>query len=97
MQTQVMRKMWELLRNGITSSKSEALKAAWIICKIKAGWNVEFRYTKADGSMREAVSTGYIPEPATPKGTRQSPVHICTYFDMTVSQWRSFDIRRLAV
>jgi hypothetical protein len=69
MQTQVMKKMWELLHNGITSSKSETLNAAWIICKIIAGWNVEFTYTKADGSERKAVSTGYIPGSATLKGT----------------------------
>ena len=86
----IMKRAWMLVRTyGL--NLAEALKQAWAIAKaikaMKAGV-AHFRFTKADGSIREAFGT-LLNVPAT-SGTRQTPSHLVTYWDNEKNAWRCF-------
>lgn len=58
-----------------------------------------FKYIKCNGDVRYAVGTleaKLIPTEKLPKGTKKTPPsdNLQTYFDLTVGDWRAFDLSR---
>ena len=88
----IMTEAWRLIRqNGY--SRSEALRTAWLLAKVKRGMRegvVSFAYLKMDGSVREAHGT-LMPSavPATGGRRREDPT-LMTYYDTDKSSWRCF-------
>lgn len=60
--------------------------------KLQSG-EVNFTYTKKDGSTRTARGTtnlGIIPESSHPQGGYTSPEGVVRYYDLNSDGWRSF-------
>lgn len=88
----IMNEAWRLIRqNGYT--KSEALKTAWLIAKIKRYMRtgvISFAYLKMDGSVREAHGTLMASELPTTGGRRREDSTLMTYYDTDKRSWRCF-------
>ncbi len=90
---QVMSLAWQFVRkNGF--SLSEALRTAWLNCKLKGLMRVrivKFYFVKVDGSIREAYGTlknGILP-PTKGTGRPANPTTQC-YFDTEKNEYRCF-------
>ena len=99
MKRTVMTTAWDYLKQGIFTSISEALKAAWKAIKIKlalAQGIVEFQFVKANGEIRDArgtTSNEYFEY--TPCGGREPKSDVIVYYDIDKGSFRSFRIERL--
>lgn len=90
---EVMSLAWQLVkRNGFTLS--EALKSAWLNCKLKVQMKtsiVKFYFTKVDGTIREAYGTlSEALMPATLGTGRRANDTLQTYFDTEKNEYRCF-------
>lgn len=88
----IMKTAWGFVKTyGI--SLRDALKKAWAIAKVKVAMKsgiAHFRFTKVDGTIREAWGTlkeGVVP--AT-NGTRKASPSVVTYYDTEKAAWRCF-------
>lgn len=96
--SKVMSTAWMMVRKyGYTMS--EALSQAWSVIKLRVrmvGGVVEFFYKKTDGSIRQAFGTLKDGIVGAVKGTgRVAPMHLQTYWDTEVEEWRSFKMVNL--
>ena len=62
---------------------------------LRENFETKFKYTKKDGSEREArgtLNTDMVPESAQPKGTQswETADDIVKYYDLDKEGWRSF-------
>jgi len=81
---------------------SECMKRAWDFHWLRQMLTkgiVNFRYTKSDGSLRQARGTlrmDVIPEDKRPKGTATHKPNYknMAYYDLDREAWRSFDINQ---
>jgi len=96
----VMSTAWAMLKEGLFSTISEALKAAWkrikLIKSLKSGV-AYFAYAKATGELREAIGTlrsGNFSYEAKTDG-KYSKVHVVKYFDLQAKAFRSCRVDRL--
>ena len=86
----IMHKAWMLVRTyGL--NLADALRKSWLIAKtikaMKAGV-AHFRFTKADGSIRDAF--GRLTDVPATAGKRETPAHLVTYWDCERDAWRCF-------
>lgn len=93
MKRQVMLMAWSVAEKFATFA--EALKYAWSVVKLRFSMllgNVNFKYRKVDGSIREAVGTlAKVPE--TKGGSAAKGVFV--YFDVVAGGWRSAKVENL--
>ncbi len=96
---EIMQRAWLIIR-AYGWSMAEALRQAWAVSRLKAAMRkgvAAFRFTKKDGSTREAMGTldaSLIPthnEPAAPKAMTTA---VC-YWDMAKAAFRSFNVCNL--
>lgn len=100
MKSQIFSDAWALVRSGIYSTISDALRAAWLryrlICDLRTDV-VRFRFLKADGTLRDAVGTldsnrfnyRFEFQPV------QRKAHIVRYWDLEKMAWRSCRVDRI--
>lgn len=91
---------WQLVKKtGL--SLGAAIRKAWQAVRLKARLTTEkvtFRFIREDGTVRTAYgtrNTELIPEDCRPKGSGNASPLATTYFDLDLSQWRSFRADRL--
>lgn len=92
--SKLMSAAWKMIRKGLFTTISEALKAAWKRAKlIKQLTNgvAYFTYAKATGELRDAIGTlrngNYAYEYKT--NGKGSKVEVIKYFDLQAKAWRS--------
>ena len=97
---EVMRAAWAFVKaNGMTLG--EAMRCAYRNLKLKlgmiAGKAMRFTFTKADGTVREALGTlAAAAINYTPNGRgHAAPAHIQRYWDLEKAAYRCFDRARL--
>jgi hypothetical protein len=80
-------------------SQSDALKQSWKNIKLKKKMQtdiVEFRYKKADGTIRQAFGTLRSDKvPALVGSGRKHAEWVRTYYDVEKEEWRSFKLVNL--
>lgn len=85
-----MQTAWTFVKqNGFTLSN--ALKCAWANYKLRKAMLqgiVCFRFTKVDGSIRQAFGT--LAGTPTTQGARRPAANVQTYFDTEKRDWRCF-------
>ena len=98
MKSEVMKTAWAFIKDGLFTTISDALKAAWnkikLVAKLKKGVAYfQFRKT-SDGTIRNAIGTlngqnfDY-----TPKGSNKKPnLNLVTFWDVEKRAFRSFNI-----
>ncbi len=96
----IMRDAWQLVKlDGLTIS--EALRLAWFNFKLRVKMAVEvvrFRFTKIDGTTREAVGTLHPDKMPPTKGTtRKMPETVQIYYDVEKGAYRSYKLANLAI
>ncbi len=96
----IMRDAWQLVKlDGLTIS--EALRLAWFNFKLRVKMAVEvvrFRFTKIDGSTREAIGTLHPDKMPPTKGTaRKTPATVQIYYDVEKGAYRSYKLANLAI
>ena len=98
--SEVMSKAWYLFRTYGTTF-SDALKRAWAWFKLRAQMQsgvVEFWFTKADGTQRQAFGTlrsDLIGE--VKGGERKHYEHLQTYWDTEKQDFRCFKLINLSI
>lgn len=89
----VMNLAWGF-RKTYQKSMSDSMKLAWRNFKLKREMQkgvVEFHFTKADGTIRQAFGTiASNLVPATVGADRKTNVWNQTYFDVERAEWRTF-------
>lgn len=91
---------WELFKNGLCTTFSDALKMAWkkinLLKKLKSGI-AQFSFKKVDGSIREAVGTlssDFFSYDS--KGSEMKEnLLVVKYWDLESNGFRSFKIENL--
>lgn len=98
--SEVMSKAWYLFRTYGTTF-SDALKRAWAWFKLRAQMQsgvVEFWFTKADGTQRQAFGTLRSDLIGEVKGSeRKHYEHLQTYWDTEKQDFRCFKLINLAI
>ncbi len=98
--SEVMSKAWYLFRTYGTTF-SDALKRAWAWFKLRTQMQagvVEFWFTKADGTQRQAFGTLRSDLIGETKGSDRKPYeHLQTYWDTEKQAFRSFKLINLSI
>jgi hypothetical protein len=93
----IFRMAWQFIKqNGMTLS--EALRTAWAHAKVKAVMKsgiAHFRFTKVDGSIREAWGT--IKSELVPPTGNSRPYNptLQVYYDTEKSAWRCYKVANI--
>lgn len=93
----IMSNAWELYKNDLVKTFSEALKTAWKIFKFKkALFNgiVNFTFIKKNGEERPTFGTRNSSNFLYSRKTsgKKSPAQIIKFWDVDAQGWRSCDI-----
>lgn len=91
----LMSQAWYMVKH-FGYKMADAMRQAWKIAKCRAMMRkeiVHFRFTKADGSTREAWGTLQPTLLPSTSGTGRKPYpHLVTYFDTIKNEYRCFNI-----
>jgi len=96
----IMSNAWAMLKDGLFSSLSEAIKASMkkskLVTALKNGV-AYFSFTKADGTVRESIGTlrdgNFEYKAKTPK--KESKIEVIKYFDLEKKSFRACRVDRL--
>ena len=96
----IMRNAWAMLKDGLFSTMSAALKASWKrwkLTQLLKNGIARFSYIKANRDRREAIGTlrnGNF-EYESKGNTKAKSINVVAYFDLVANAFRSVRIDRL--
>lgn len=100
MNSKVLKKAWAWFRSELFATFKEALQAAWNKYRLLAKLHtavIEFRFVKADGSIRDAIGTllsEHVSYQAKGSERKNNPLQV-SFWDVERNAFRSVNVTRL--